>query len=547
MATKYTKNLVNPKKTPQNTPVPGKNQVVNNAGGYVFQIDKWSILDRFLILGSESPTYYSSSRDLTQDNIKSMDACLAENGKRVVDKIVEISQEGRAPRNDSAIFALAYALKSGNLETRRYAAENVSKVCRIGTHLFQFVDTLQYFGGWGRVTKRAVQNWYRDMNDGRLAYQLIKYQNRHGWTHRDVLRKAHVKPQSEIRDEMYAYAVKGWENVGDLPHDKEELRQIWAFEKAKNSENKKEVINLVETYNLPRECVPTQFLNDVDVQMALLQRMPMTAMIRNLSNMTRSGLLTNQSKATKMVIARLKNKEVIQKARIHPISVLIAMKTYASGGGYRSSNTWNPVPKIINALDKAFYLSFKNVEATGKRILIALDVSGSMGTQIMGMNLSCREASVAMAMSLMASGDDVDVVGFTSSRDSGYYNYGRTSLTDLDVSPRLRLDTNVSKVSGLRFGATDCAQPMLWANKKGYDYDAIIVFTDSETWHGDIHPFQALKDYRKDRNLDTKLVVCGMTATKFSIADPSDAGMLDIVGLDSSVPQLVSGFFADKF
>ena len=34
----------------------------------------------------------------------------------------------------------------------------------------------------------------------------------------------------------------------------------------------------------------------------------------------------------------------------------------------------------------------------------------------------------------------------------------------------------------------------------------------------------------------------GMTATKFTIADPTDAGMLDIAGFDSAVPALISEF-----
>jgi 60 kDa SS-A/Ro ribonucleoprotein len=33
-----------------------------------------------------------------------------------------------------------------------------------------------------------------------------------------------------------------------------------------------------------------------------------------------------------------------------------------------------------------------------------------------------------------------------------------------------------------------------------------------------------------------------MTATEFSIADPSDAGMLDIAGFDGAVPSMIGDF-----
>ena len=39
-----------------------------------------------------------------------------------------------------------------------------------------------------------------------------------------------------------------------------------------------------------------------------------------------------------------------------------------------------------------------------------------------------------------------------------------------------------------------------------------------------------------------KLVVVGMTATGFTIADPNDAGMLDVVGFDAGAPQVMADF-----
>jgi 60 kDa SS-A/Ro ribonucleoprotein len=33
-----------------------------------------------------------------------------------------------------------------------------------------------------------------------------------------------------------------------------------------------------------------------------------------------------------------------------------------------------------------------------------------------------------------------------------------------------------------------------------------------------------------------------MVANRFTIADPTDAGMLDIVGFDTSTPEVISGF-----
>jgi 60 kDa SS-A/Ro ribonucleoprotein len=92
------------------------------------------------------------------------------------------------------------------------------------------------------------------------------------------------------------------------------------------------------------------------------------------------------------------------------------------------------------------------------------------------------------------------------------------------------------------FGSTDASLPMLHALKTHADYDVFLVITDNETWSGKVHPFTALKNYRKAVNKNAKLIVMGMTATNFSIADPTDAGMLDVVGMDASVPVIINNF-----
>jgi 60 kDa SS-A/Ro ribonucleoprotein len=116
----------------------------------------------------------------------------------------------------------------------------------------------------------------------------------------------------------------------------------------------------------------------------------------------------------------------------------------------------------------------------------------------------------------------------------------------LTISPKQRLDDVLRMTDNLPFGGTDCALPMTWALKEKVDADAFMVLTDSETWYGQVHPAQALRAYREKRGIQAKLVVCGMVANQFTIADPNDAGMLDVVGFDTAVPQLVSDFIAGR-
>ena len=106
----------------------------------------------------------------------------------------------------------------------------------------------------------------------------------------------------------------------------------------------------------------------------------------------------------------------------------------------------------------------------------------------------------------------------------------------------MRLDDVVKRISNLPFEATDCALPMIWARENGVNVSAFITYTDSETWAGTIHPAQALRQYRNEFVGDAKAVVVGMTSNGFTIADPNDRGMLDVVGFDTSVPAVISEF-----
>jgi 60 kDa SS-A/Ro ribonucleoprotein len=227
----------------------------------------------------------------------------------------------------------------------------------------------------------------------------------------------------------------------------------------------------------------------------------------------------------------------------------MALRTYASGRGVRGRGEWNPVHEVIDALDAGFYTAFGNVEATGKRLLLALDVSGSMGSGLVAgiLGLTPRAASAALALVTAATEERYEVLGFFAGRGgwrSGTRRMGwdEDGLTPLAISPRQRLDDAVKLVSDLPFGGTDCALPMLYAQAREREIDSFVIYTDSETWAGDIHPVQALREYRRASGIDARLVVVGMVSNGFSIADPSDPGMLDVVGFDTATPQLVSDF-----
>lgn len=598
--------------TPQSEPIPGKQMIPNNAGGFAFAADDLLQLKRFLILGTVGGTYYVGERKLTKQNLEVVERLLkAGAGRQVVDLVVEISQAGRAASNDPALFALArcaacdvrgqvainipekrtkYVIPEGramrtvrepggekreladgetttranglvitrsgrvieeyrparsgvliphseDIEVRQYALANLWKVARTGTHLLHFAGLVKQFRGWGQAYKNAMAGWYNAKRQEKLAYQLLKYQSRDGYAQRDILRLAHPKAPDGTYHSLYHWVTKGWEGIGEEPHPEEHLYQIWAFEKAKRAASAKEVAGLVREYGLTREMVPTHYLNEVEVWDALLEKMPMEAMLRNLATMTRIGLLKPLSAATREITKRLGDGELIRKSRLHPIKILAAMTTYGSGHGVRGQQTWIPLGEIVGTLNLAFYEAFGNVEASGKRILLAVDVSGSMhGTQVNGIpNLIAHQGAAAMAL-------------ITAAREQQYHLMGYdTKYHHLNASPGQRLDTVAAQLDAIGGGGTDCSVPIIWALRNKIEVDTFVSYTDGESWSGNIHVAQALRQYRRQMGIPARAVNVQMAATHTRLSDPDDALSLECIGFDTSTPEIIAQFLAGAF
>ena len=560
MAINYAK-IFNRRATPQSQPIPGSNQVRNSAGGYSWAVDDWTRLDRFLILGAEGGTYYIAERDLVKQNHDAVVRCIKADSLRAVKRIVEISDSGRAPKNDPAIFALALVATYGSNEAKALAFQNLAKVCRIGTHLFHFAEYVNALRGWGRGLRNAVGRWYLDLEADKLAYQVMKYQQRDSWSHRDLLRLAHPKAPSVKHEAVFRWILSGAEAMGErrvkrkvngLDHvatyaPAGKLPEIIeAFERVKKASSKAEVVALINDFDLPREAIPTQWLNEAVVWEALLERMPMTAMIRNLGKMTSLGLLAPFSDAKRLIVQKLRDETALKRARIHPLAVLVAQKIYAQGHGDKGALKWSPVRAVIDALDEAFYATFQNVEPCNKPVLLALDVSGSMAQSfVAGSCISAREGSAAMALITAATEPECEIIAFSApshGRYGGMHGGGEPGITRVTISPRMRLGDVIKSIEAIPMGGTDCALPMLWAVRNNLNVAAFVTYTDSETWAGSIHPAQALRQYRAEFVDDAKAVVVGMTSNGFTLADPNDRGMLDVVGFDTTVPRVIADF-----
>jgi 60 kDa SS-A/Ro ribonucleoprotein len=517
-------------------------QVVNSAGGFVFKVSELSRLERFLILGTDGGTYYVGEKDLTKQNVDFVRKMIASSPESVLTAVIDVSVNGRAYRNDAAIFVLALLLAEGPESIKAAVVDAAPKVARTATHVYQLAAFIEGLGGWGRAKRRAIAKWFESKTADQLAYQAVKYRQRNGWTLKDIMRLSHPVGV----DTRVGNFILGKEYMPEIEVMGSDI--LTGFNVMQSARNVKEVLSFLDEFpNLPWETIPTEFLKDKDVWAKLLTNDQLNgqALVRSVTRLAKIGAFNDMTFA-RMYADKLVDSDMIMKTRLHPIQYLLALTTYSEGqlkrnsSGYYSmwgssrEKSWITNSVILDALDEGFHKSFKSITPANKRTMLALDVSGSMGQDANGIDLSCAQVAAAMAMVSARTEPWHQIMGFAN------------SFRDLGISSKMNLAQVSSKLSSASFGGTDLAQPMLWAAKNKVEVDTFSIYTDNETWAGRVHPYEALKSYRQQMGIDAKLAVFGVSSTEFSIADPKDRGTMDFVGFDSNSASVFADFSAGR-
>ncbi len=513
--------------TPQTQPIPGREaeMIQGRSGGFMFDAGIWKMLRRCLLIGTAKSTYYAGKQELTEDFVEVVRQAITENPGRVAEEILYAS-DGRAINNSAPILALVLLSMGEAPEAKKAFCEIFPQVVRTGSQFYEWLNYTKSMRGFGKVVREAGKNWFAKEDVKGLAYQLLKYQQRHGFSNRDALRLFHVKPITEDHQKLFEWVVKGWEVLPEeIPSAA--LAQIWWYEWLKrNPEKTNEAI--IQGHLTHEMAAPVGKMERSAWQL-LFHEMPIGALLRNLGSLTEIGVLARNERANlKRVEAVLNNKEHLRKGRIHPIDVLKALKTYQSGGTLgRSKKTWNPVDEIVEILEKSLALSFDVVQPTGKVFMHAVDVSGSMGCPITDMGLTCCEVAATMALVTAKAEKNYMIRGFA------------TDFRDLGITANDSFRSAVRKASNQNFGGTDASVAYDWMIKNKFKADVVCFWTDSESWAGYKHPSQALAEYRQKVNPNTKAVYITLTPYRITLVDPKDPLSWDLGGFDPGIPRII--------
>jgi len=314
-------------------------QIPNNAGGFVWQISDQEQVIRYLIIGSEGGNYYQTPQQVSSkcaSCVLRMTRSPA-NFKWLCDTIRQVSMEGRAAKQQSTLLSLATAIVfAPTIQAKQQALAIVPDCVRILTHMYMLIGYIKLFSksghqnlsevgaksvtgsGFGRGFRRVVQDYFYTRKGGEIANLITKYQNREGWTIKDILTLVHID-QKKMQDdggrlaidwvfktnEEFTEILKAAEPSpsSNLFNAMQEINRIAnptptpsaAAHSVITSSGITRIVELINSAGLCREQLPTNVLKKREIWIALLMSkgvngkgkgMPLTALIRNLGKLS---------------------------------------------------------------------------------------------------------------------------------------------------------------------------------------------------------------------------------------------------------------------
>ena len=418
----------------------------NEAGGIAYAFDGEHALAQYAATGCLNSTFYATDAEQLD---KVLQVCAKVRPEFIAKTAVYARQKGFM-KDLPALLCAVLTTRSPELVEKIF-----DRVIDSPKMLRNFVQIMRS-GVVGRKSlgtqpKRLIRTWLESRTDEQLFYGSV------GNTPSlaDVVKMVHPKPQWQSREALFGWLIGRDHNAEALP---EIVRQ---YEKFKH---------VVGTGNRPHEVpdVPFQMLTSLKLQtrewktIAKNASWQMTRM--NLNTFARHGVLDDRE-MVKLIAERLRNPELIAKARVFPYQLMMAY-TQATD-----------VPRDIReALQDAMEIAIQNVPKIDGKVYVCPDVSGSMHSPVTGYRqgattaVRCIDVAALVAAAMLRKNPDTEVIPF------------HDSVAKRDLNPRDSVMTNAKVLTSIPSGGTNCSAPLVELNRVKAKGDLIIYVSDNESW-----------------------------------------------------------------
>ncbi|XP_013775576.1 60 kDa SS-A/Ro ribonucleoprotein-like [Limulus polyphemus] len=509
-----------------------------------------SRLLRFLHIGTEAHCYAPGNKQFSLENIH----CIDRNSQELaVKEIARVAKEGLSVYPDALSFALAVCSHSQDIRTKNAAYSALKEICLTAGGLFSFVhygeEVSKPTTGWGRSRRTAVANWYK-VDPKKLAALVTRVVSHHGWTHKDLLRLVHLKTENKALAAIYKYITHGYEATEKEFSGEDassEVKEILAYLKAvhelKHAADEQKAVHLIETHDLSFEHIPTKLLKSEEIWLCLISRLPVRVLVAQLPRLHRLGFLKHKSPVFKPLLERLNTEITLAVNNLNPLQTFIIIKhleILQKGPADKTVFHIHKHSQLNNTLQMLQRSSFKMVQSTNKRYLVAIDIRGSMfhGRKTSGCRYLCSADAACLVLMALAQAESGRLTTLVFSKDG---------LEEIEVDKEMSHGDVFKKLRETPMGTVNLAGPLQWAKEKKKSFDVILICTDNQI-QPEVHPVDAFKDYRKDLDLpQARLVVCAFSSKDNFLAPSDDPDVLHVAGFDENVLQVIQDFACGVF
>ncbi|MGN6368747.1 MAG: RNA-binding protein [Phycisphaerae bacterium] len=421
-----------------------KTNTVNSHGAPAYKLDDKHALAQLAATGCLNATFYASADS-------QLDTVLTLAGKIEPEFVAKTALYARTKGYMKDMPALLCAILS--VTSPGLMAEIFDRVIDSPKMLRNFVQIMRS-GSVGRkslgsLPKKLVQRWI----DSRSDEQLFLGSVGNDPSLADIIRMVHPKPATKAREALFAYLIGRDHDASLLP---EIVRQFEAFKKG-------------ETKDVPD--VPFQMLTALPLGTnewkAIAKSASWQTTRMNLNTFARHGVFSEGQAMSRLIAARLANKELVQKARAFPYQLMNAYM-----------NVDAEIPRDIkDALQDAMEIATHNVPELAGNVFVFPDVSGSMkGASVTGSRkgatskVRCIDVAALVAATILRKNPHAEVIPFEQ------------SVVSLALNPRDTIMTNAEKLAAIGGGGTNCSAPLDLVNRRKAPVDTVIYVSDNESW-----------------------------------------------------------------
>lgn len=532
---------------------------------------------RYLHYGMDAPLYLPGDRFFLKCYTKERCAFLnklIENGTpdEIIGQIVKVKKEGTSVYPDALIFTLALCVRlSKNDKLRAAAYRELKTVCPKPRDLFLFIKFFKDLNcnsgiGGGRGWKKAISQWYLSWMPLDLAQLMVKNRGYFGWTHKDVIKVAHVKATAPYHNLLLKYALKGINTASTEFADNQEKIVIEVIEYLKSVEKFKHLTDPDEASNVLQkelhsiEMISSPLLKHSVIWQALIPHMGLKDLLDNLERLSILGFLRGENPIVKILVGCLDNEWKIENCGLHPSYIFIKLLDYKNNAKtcLEMANILKhpisqevppktpPKPNLLitNALMKLFYATIKLQKPTGLKYFVAIDVRPKMMTSRCW---HCRHMHAVEAAALIS-------ICLNRVEPEGNVHLAAFSgPTGDDLVPlKVKKDSNIQEyVNYLRekesaSSSVFVAKAIKWAMHSKKQVDMFVVISHNQVKTVGAHP--ALKSYQTEMNSpNTKVVTCSLNGKLKNYRNVGGKQMLCICGFDNKVCRLIDAFARDAF